>query len=892
MKPPEQSETLEELASENEAEEEPQTLESQIEEPVSRVLQSGTLGTVGSNPAFLVGNFVWGRVRTHPWWPGRVRDPELAVAAKRAVRKAPNSVFVSYFGDESYAWCQPMHLKPFKQEFVQMMAQSVSKGFVSAVRSALEEIGRCVEVEMACGCVDIEIPDGFLKQGSKEFAITAYAPAEFLQLVRDVAKNCMVVDMLEITVLRSWMFAFNRKSGHQRCGVVDLVDKCDLDAENDGMEDSWIDAPRKPEISEEKYKRRKERSMAKLIAEMDLNAVEVSDDVDSVVEEEENDNDVVVEEEEKHEVEEKNDNDDVEEEEKHEEEEKANDVVEEEEKKHEEDEKANAKVVVNSGVVVGGEGTGSGKRERKKSKYLSYPYAHLSGIHGKQSVFLLGDFEVKTSKKASYSSSTKLAGSVAEVDLSDKEEDQKDLVSKLESISTSEILSEFLAAARDSLHLKWNRSAKTVRGFFAGYRSAFYSESSDFEAHQKKLAECGCLDRKITDDVKSNQSKEGESDRNSKKRKGGINGETKVKSLTKRRMKKDGIETVAPVELEHDALGGSDKARTPQKRMKKNETACVETSLDLAIPKRNSSGKTQKKKAKQSEDSEETLLNVGHPKSNLTAPSLNQLKKQMRIEGTNVQTVAHVPVETMNNSEEAKKSMIVLTNGKPSTDVDEELLDSPKVEKSRKKRRKIKAGLDSKARTDLNLDASNGSGESRKKQKKTDENNSEGPAALLLSFTPGVNLPSRDEIVAAFSKYGSLNETDTEVMKDSGCARLVFMKSLDAENALHSRDKTGVFAPPNASYRVRYLPVNPSSPSSPPSSAAAANLIPNRPLPYIRKNLEQMISTLTSPLVSDKDAGSSDELKPDAKENLVGEMQGLLEKVNKLLNGPPAGSSS
>jgi len=74
-----------------------------------------------------------------------------------------------------------------------------------------------------------------------------------------------------------------------------LVDKFDLDEDNDGMGDSWIDAPRKPEISEEKYKRRKKRSMAKLIAEMDLNAVEVSDDVDSVVEEEENDDEDVVE---------------------------------------------------------------------------------------------------------------------------------------------------------------------------------------------------------------------------------------------------------------------------------------------------------------------------------------------------------------------------------------------------------------------------------------------------------------------------------------------------------------------------------------------------------------------------------------------------------------------
>ncbi|KAJ0962870.1 hypothetical protein J5N97_027992 [Dioscorea zingiberensis] len=868
----EPSQTLDELSSENQGEE-PQTLESQIEEPVSRVLQPETLGTVDSNQAFAVGDFVWGRVRNHPWWPGRVLDPELVPEeASRAVRKNPNAVFVSYFGDDSYAWCHPMHLKPFKQVFVQMAVQSVSGSFVTAVRNALDEIGRCVELEMACSCVDVEIPDGFLKQGSEEFAVTSYSPAEFLQLVHDVAKDSMVVNMLEITVLRSWVLAFSRKSGHQRCGLFDLVDKFDLDAsprelvieDDGGGGESWIDISRKPEISEEKYKRRKKRSMAKLIAEMDLNAAEVSDGE----EEEENEAD-------------------------------AADAADEDEK-----DSRLANAIADSGAVeegmdsclananvdnavVVGEGTGSGKRERKKSKYLSYPYTHLSGGFGKHSVFL-GDFELKSPKKAGFSSSIPHTGSVNEGNGFEKEEDQKGIVFKLESTSTSEILSEFLATAVDCLHLKWNRLAKTTRGFFAAYRSSFYDESSDFQAHQKRLAECGCMNGKIPAD----------SDGTSKKRKSGTIGETLLtgcsrqgKSVTKRKRKKDGADAVSSVELGHDMKDSSEKGKTPQRRTKKNEAACAETSLDLGgTVMMNSSGKAQGKKVKvkKSDKDEGTLLDLGHGNSNLAAPSLNRLKRQMRTHHGEIGTPVNLPVETVNGPEEVKTSVVVdpgIINGKPHINAAQVLVESPKVAKTGRKRRKIKETLDPEAPTDLVLDVSNCSGISGRKRKKKDENKRENPASLLLSFAAGVTLPSRDEIITAFSQYGSLNEAETEVMKESGCARLVFIRSSDAEKALHSKDKTGVFAPPNASYRVRYLPGNTSSPQS-------AVPVPGRPLPYIRKNLERMISTLTGPALPDKDAGSSDGLKPDAKENLVGEMQGLLEKVNKLLDGPPASSSS
>uniref|UniRef100_A0A804I3E7 PWWP domain-containing protein n=1 Tax=Musa acuminata subsp. malaccensis TaxID=214687 RepID=A0A804I3E7_MUSAM len=83
--------------------------------------------------------------------------------------------------------------------------------------------------------------------------------------------------------------------------------------------------------------------------------------------------------------------------------------------------------------------------------------------------------------------------------------------------------------------------------------------------------------------------------------------------------------------------------------------------------------------------------------------------------------------------------------------------------------------------------------------------------------------------------------------------------------------KTGVFGPPFANYHLHYLPPIACSPH------------PIPPLPYIRESLERMISTLTTTSV--KETGASDGMKPAARENLVGGMDGLLKKVNRMLNG-------
>ncbi|KAJ0989077.1 hypothetical protein J5N97_007433 [Dioscorea zingiberensis] len=767
--------------------------------------------------SFAVGDFVWGKSATEQWWPGIVFDP--ARAPEQVQGRIPDAVLVAYFGGDSFAWCQPPQLKPFKSEFPEMAAQSSSKSFVSAVENALEEIGRCLELQMSCSCV----VDEFSKQESRKLSFSNYAPIEFLQLVCDAAKDALAVNMLEITMLRSWALAFARRVGQQRRQVVDLVDNIDLDAppgelivEGDGGGECLIhqvEVVTMLDVSEEKNQRTN-RSMTKLIAEMDLNAVEVSDDEEEA--EKEREAVAVVDEEKKHEI-------------------------------------VKGSEMVNPTVAVD-EGTGSGKRERKKSKYLSYPYTHFSE-HSKNSV-LQEDSELKTLKKHSDASRGVLVGSPRKSRSSgdgfEMEEDQKSLVLKLDATSMSEILSEFRATAVDSLHLKWNRLSKTIRGFFAVYRHSVFFDGSGFQAYQKQLGECDCMNGKGLDDGKVDLLKEGNAEGSDKQRKGEVNGENL----------------------------DDDKTKIPG----------------------NSNALQQRKAGKNNLSGDTTLLD--------SAPSLTLLKRKMRIDGG---APVNVPVEIVNCLEEAKSvgrrrkrkndsnvqasvdsgprlctaaelgeallkpnGSRVLANGGSLVNVDQTVVRPPKGgSKSGQKRRKSKDGISGDSED----------GKSGKKRRKTKDGNSHAsPAALLLSFSPGTTLPSKGDLISAFSKYGSLNEAGTEVNEDSSSARVVFTNSSDVEKALNSQDKTGVFAPPNASYRVHYPPGNLS-----PSQLAVS--VP-KPLPYIRKNLERMISALTGSSVPDKHAGHTDGLKPDAKENLVGEMQGLLEKVNQLLDEPPTGTSS
>ncbi|GLT79313.1 hypothetical protein SLA2020_508060 [Shorea laevis] len=83
------------------------------------------------------------------------------------------------------------------------------------------------------------------------------------------------------------------------------------------------------------------------------------------------------------------------------------------------------------------------------------------------------------------------------------------------------------------------------------------------------------------------------------------------------------------------------------------------------------------------------------------------------------------------------------------------------------------------------------------------------PTALILNFTDLDSVPMVENLNKIFSRYGPLNESDTEVLGKSSRAKVVFKRREDAETAFSSAGKYSIFGPSLVSYRLKYLPSTP-----------------------------------------------------------------------------------
>nr|XP_018677799.1 PREDICTED: uncharacterized protein LOC108952180 [Musa acuminata subsp. malaccensis] len=371
-----------------------------------------------------------------------------------------------------------------------------------------------------------------------------------------------------------------------------------------------------------------------------------------------------------------------------------------------------------------------------------------------------------------------------------------------------------------------------IKSFFIKYRSSMYSSGSDFLTYQKHHNECCQVSIESPNKLIVNNSSElGKSE-------GGW------------KDKKDAADLQVETGLAPDSRSCSEQCKVGRKRkMRKNEDINV-TLADL----------------------EPQVINIPVERKNI--------KSKVVATGESV-VLCPAPVNCMQPAEvgnKMNKKGKGVTNGQKAVDPVHNLSECSQDGNSKRKRKKSK-----RANADVPLvDSIRGITNTLEKVKsehsrKDDETCYSYPGALLLTFASGVPLPSQSELISTFRKYGVVIESETELLKETSSARVVFAKSTDAEKAFNSSDKTGVFGPPFANYHLHYLPPIACSPH------------PIPPLPYIRESLERMISTLTT-TTSVKETGPSDGMKPAARENLVGDMEGLLKKVNTMLDGAAAGT--
>lgn len=156
-----------------------------------------------------VGDMVWGKVKSHPWWPGHIFNESFAGSSVRKTRYAegrkPNAVLVAFFGDSSYGWFDPSELVPFSPNFPEMSNQANYKSFINAVSEASDEVSRRGALAMACKCRDksnfapsgddnyvfVDVPGfergGIYSLGQIEEARKMFDPVKAVQFLTDMA---------------------------------------------------------------------------------------------------------------------------------------------------------------------------------------------------------------------------------------------------------------------------------------------------------------------------------------------------------------------------------------------------------------------------------------------------------------------------------------------------------------------------------------------------------------------------------------------------------------------------------------------------------------------------------------------------------------------------------
>ncbi|CAO2181584.1 unnamed protein product [Urochloa humidicola] len=168
---------------------------------------------------------VWGKVRSHPWWPGQVFNAADASEVALQHRKA-GAPLVAYFWDRTFAWSDGSSLLPFRANFTRLSAQSSMSGFVSAVDAALQEVGRRVEAGLSCTCFGAtvatkqEVQNSGIRQGAygatvdASYMRDAFRGEAFLGYISALGERPLVgSDLLDLATAKAQLRAFNRSRG-------------------------------------------------------------------------------------------------------------------------------------------------------------------------------------------------------------------------------------------------------------------------------------------------------------------------------------------------------------------------------------------------------------------------------------------------------------------------------------------------------------------------------------------------------------------------------------------------------------------------------------------------------------------------------------------------------
>jgi hypothetical protein len=196
---------------------------------------------------FSVGDVVWVKTKSQTWWPGKIYDP-LDVPGHAAKSEQRDCLLIGYFGSSHIAWCSLSHLRPFQENFEHMLGQNKSRSFIGAAEKAAHEFGRCIKQEMTCSCAlkqsqqsaGVQSKEGVARPDRKsgelgEFSVTQFEPANFILQLKNLALVGSMPGMIEFAVAQNRLSAFYRSIGHFQLPMHQLQETSDIEDSDDGL---------------------------------------------------------------------------------------------------------------------------------------------------------------------------------------------------------------------------------------------------------------------------------------------------------------------------------------------------------------------------------------------------------------------------------------------------------------------------------------------------------------------------------------------------------------------------------------------------------------------------------------------------------------------------------
>ncbi|KAH7440947.1 hypothetical protein KP509_03G017200 [Ceratopteris richardii] len=168
---------------------------------------------------YRLGDMVWAKVKSHPWWPGQLYDPALAAEIAMSLKK-DSCFLVAFFGDSTFNWFSETELIPYEPNFSQKSKQTTAPHFVEAVEDSLDEVHKRVKSALTCPCSKTEsFPEnlegrcGLLYDRQLHDIRTTFDAAIFLAAVKNLACSpfSFSQNMLKSTFTLAQTNAFRRR---------------------------------------------------------------------------------------------------------------------------------------------------------------------------------------------------------------------------------------------------------------------------------------------------------------------------------------------------------------------------------------------------------------------------------------------------------------------------------------------------------------------------------------------------------------------------------------------------------------------------------------------------------------------------------------------------------